>query len=179
MLYKFDKEKLCYTNVSNRFLLIFISITLIFVSLIVLIVMNDVKKIKYLATETNTIVLNDRDDFSRENFIKYLEELNIKFPDIVLAQAEIETGNFTSKVFKENNNLFGMKVATQRPTTNSGESLNHAYYKHWKESVLDYALFTSVYLRNIKSEKEFLNYLKENYSEDSLYCDKILQKIKQ
>jgi len=30
----------------------------------------------------------------------------VKYPEIVFAQAQLETGNFTSAIFLENNNLF-------------------------------------------------------------------------
>ena len=45
--------------------------------------------------------------FSTANMLKIMNQIGIAYPDVVLAQARLETGNFTSKVFKENNNLFG------------------------------------------------------------------------
>ena len=67
--------------------------------------------------ETITIVEHDTvytQKFSEENLIRYMKELNIKYPHIVLAQARIESGTYTSNIFKENHNLFGMKKAYQR-----------------------------------------------------------------
>ena len=37
---------------------------------------------------------------------------------LLQAQAIHETGNFTSRLFKENNNVFGMKIPQQRQTLN-------------------------------------------------------------
>ena len=48
-------------------------------------------------------------------------------PHIVLAQARLETGNFTSQRCKRDKNLFGIK---------HGKS--YAKYSHWRESVKDY-----------------------------------------
>jgi len=45
---------------------------------------------------------------------------------LITAQAGFETGNFTSVIFKENNNLFGMKLPKVRKTTAIGENRGHA-----------------------------------------------------
>ena len=97
--------------------------------------------------------------------LEYINDLNIKFPEIVYAQAILETGNFTSNICIENNNLFGMQQATIRPTTSVGSKNNHANYTSWKESVMDYALYQCYYLSDIKTEQDYLEYLDKNYSE--------------
>ena len=48
-------------------------------------------------------------------------------PDIVLAQARLETGNFTSKMCRERHNLFGIK-----------HNGRYARYSRWQESIADY-----------------------------------------
>ena len=52
---------------------------------------------------------------------------NIQHPEIVYAQAIIETGNFTSKGCKNKNNLFGLMQNGRLMT-----------FKHWTESVIFY-----------------------------------------
>lgn len=130
-------------------------------------------KVNYISQETKAIILKEQNEFSRDKLKEYILELNIRYPHIVLAQAEIESGHFKSSIFKENNNLFGMKVATRRPTTNKGEENGHAYYDNWRESVVDYAFYSAQYLSDIKSEKEYLEYLKQNYAQDTSYVSKI------
>lgn len=115
-------------------------------------------------------------DFTEEKLVEYIKELNIKFPHIVLAQARLESGNFKSKIFKENNNLFGMKEAKQRISTNKGTNLGHARYDSWRECVLDYALYQATYLSKFKTEKEYYSYLGNNYAENSSYVE-LLKKI--
>lgn len=66
-----------------------------------------------------------------------------------------------------------MKVARTRPTTNKGEQYSHAIYNYWKESVQDYALFQAAFLRGIKTEQQYFEYLRYNYAEDSSYVDKL------
>lgn len=48
-------------------------------------------------------------------------------PSIVLAQARLETGNFTSKMCKTKHNIFGIKHGKQ-----------YASYRRWQDCVTDY-----------------------------------------
>lgn len=117
----------------------------------------------------------EEDTFSEKALFDYLVQLNIKHPHIVLAQSKLETGNFTSLVFKENNNLFGMKEAKVRVTTNMGTKNGHAVYDNWKNSVIDYALWQSSYLYHAKSEDVYYDYLSSNYAQDPNYIKKVKQ----
>ena len=119
-----------------------------------------------LTNEEKLIIVQEFNEFSEDKLIAKLKELNVKFPYIVLAQSKLETGNFTSKIFRENNNLFGMREAKQRITTAQGTENNHAYYHSWQESILDYAFYQCRYLSNINSEEQYFNYLKQSYAED-------------
>lgn len=134
------------------------------------------EKIEQIPLEEKLRIIKEEDKFTPEKLKSYLEELNVKYPEIVYAQAEHETGHFKSKIFRENNNLFGMKVATIRATTNEGEQYGHAVYNHWRESVLDYALYAATYLSGL-SKEEYLQYL-NNYAEDPNYVKLISQKAK-
>lgn len=118
---------------------------------------------KLNSTEKSINIVKD-EPFSKKLFKEYLLEINIKFPEIIYGQAVVETGDFTSNIFKSNNNLFGMKMAKSRATTNQGADFGHAVYSHWKESVLDYALYQCAYLSNINSKQEYLQYLNKNYA---------------
>lgn len=122
-------------------------------------------------------VVDQDDRFSEENLLILLKELNIKNYQVVYAQAVLETGHFKSKSFTIGNNLFGMKVAKQRPTTAAGEYLGHAKYNSWKESVYDYALYYSKYLSKFSTQEQYLNYLKQHYAEDPTYINKLLKII--
>ena len=112
--------------------------------------------------EKEIILLNVSDttsQFSKDKMVTLIKELNIKYPHIVYAQSLIETGYFNSKIFKENNNLFGMRQARTRVTTAQGTQYNHAYYESWRESVYDYAFYQCRYLPTIKNDEEYLDYL--------------------
>ncbi len=122
--------------------------------------------------------MREDNKFSKERLKQYIHDLNIKFPEVVLAQAELESGHFKSTMFRENKNMFGMKQALRRPTTNKGESRGHAYFSTWKECVLDYALYSATYLSDIKTQAEYLDFLKQNYAEDPSYLIKLNQIIR-
>jgi len=126
--------------------------------------------------EPNTLVINVNDttkNFSEEKLIELLKTLNVKYPHIVLAQAKIESANYTSKIFKENHNLFGMKEARVRINTANGTQYNHAYYSNWRESVYDYAFYQCRYLGRVNSEQEYYNYLDQSYAEAPNYVQSL------
>lgn len=122
-----------------------------------------------LSEEEKLVIIQEHNQFSEQKLIDKLKELNVKFPYIALAQAKLETGNFTSKVFKENNNLFGMREAKQRITTARGTENNHAYYHTWYESVLDFSFHQCKYLSNLNTEEHYFQYLSQSYAENPKY----------
>ena len=63
---------------------------------------------------------------SKENLWVEIKECNIKFPEIVFAQALLESGELKSTVTKLNNNLFGMKYPYKRNTTAVGVRKGYA-----------------------------------------------------
>lgn len=87
---------------------------------------------------------------------------------LVYAQAYHETGGFKSPIFKENKNLFGMKVNSRK--FDKGENRGHAVYYSLSDSIKDY------FARQIQFKISFdspESYIKEtfdsNYAEDGNY----------
>jgi uncharacterized FlgJ-related protein len=119
-----------------------------------------------------------RDDFTEEKLADLLKKLKIKYPEIVLAQARLETGGYKSRIFRENHNLFGMKEAVRRINTAQGTQYNHAYYEHWRESVYDYAFYQCRYMGQVRSREEYFNLLSQSYAEDPVYVTKLKNEIK-
>jgi hypothetical protein len=118
-------------------------------------------------TENDVILLymdSENNSFSRKKFYEYLKKINIKFPELVFAQAIKECG-FTSKIWRDNHNPFGMKEATKRPNKQNGVQHGHASYDTWKDACIDYAFYQSyVGLGKVKNEDDYLQFLKEmNY----------------
>jgi len=61
-------------------------------------------------------------------------------PELIVGQAALETGNFTSAILRENRNLFGLKLPKVRPTLATGENRGHATFSTVEDSVRDYIL---------------------------------------
>jgi uncharacterized FlgJ-related protein len=181
MLYKFNENNLKFENIAYQvyaFILVF-SLSLILIAFGVGYAKGNNKVVENITLEEKLIIINQQDQFTPEKLKEYLLELNIKFPHIVYAQSLLETNHFKSQIFKVNNNLFGMKQARVRATTNQGTELGHAIYKHWRESVVDYALFQNAYLNKIGNEDAYFDYLSQNYAEDKEYVNKLKKLIEQ
>lgn len=63
----------------------------------------------------------------KQHLMDALKYYEVKHPEIVYAQAIIETGNFSSNGFKVKNNLFGIMKGRRLRTFN-----------HWTESIMYY-----------------------------------------
>ena len=131
------------------------------------------EKIEVVTIQTKYIKVNPDNKFSEDKLYKFIKSLNIRFPHIVMAQAVIETGSFTSNMFKAHNNLFGMTCPNRRPTTNIGEVSGYAKFENWKQSVIDYALFQAAYMSEIRTEADYFSYIGRNYAHDSSYVEKV------
>ena len=64
-----------------------------------------------------------------ENLLAMLQKYDVKLPKIVLAQALLETGNFSSELCRVNHNLFGLR----HPSDGS-----YYTFTKWEESVKSY-----------------------------------------
>ena len=83
-------------------------------------------------------------------------------PEIVIAQAKLETGNYSSDVFYENNNLFGLYNSNKKE-----------YYKFnsWQESVLAYKDLIQSKLNDGEDYYVFLKRI--GYAKDKNYIKKV------
>lgn len=113
-------------------------------------------------------------EFSPENLREYMELIHIMEPDKVYRQAVLETGNFTSAIFRENQNIFGMKMPHTRISTAKGERRGHAWYRHWTDSVEDYLHWQEFYFDNGWDMSDYYSFLKQiPYAEDPKYTEKL------
>jgi uncharacterized FlgJ-related protein len=177
MYYKFNKETLLpeKVNVTNKSLIGFgaaVGLLLVFGF-----TSNPANEVQNLSQEDKLIVIREYNEFSENKLIEKITELNFRYPHIILAQAKLESGHFKSTIFLENNNMFGMKEAKLRANLAKGTNRGHAYYETWQESVIDYALYYSSYLRSINTEGEYFEYLRQNYAEDPTYVQRLKQII--
>jgi len=119
--------------------------------------------------------------FSEQLLRKVIAFEQIKYPEIVILQAQLETGFYTSDIFLNGHNCFGMKHPKYRSTVATGTYQGHAQYNNWIDSVIDYKIWQLWYLSrgyriNGNDDKElylvFLDCIK--YAEDPHYIPKLV-----
>jgi|TARA_B110000908_G_scaffold54835_1_gene66817 uncharacterized FlgJ-related protein len=187
--YKFDRDKLDYQYVSKYQLikdhivhiLVFSSLIVgvLFFTLSKGIVRKYIQTDRYVQTEGEVVIINhNQNEFTQEKLTKEIDRLNFRFPHIVLSQTILETGHYTSDIFKENNNLFGMREPRIRVNTVRGTHSGHGFYDNWMESLYDYGFYNSRYLGKLKTEEEYFKYLSKHYATDVTYVSKLKSIIK-
>lgn len=111
-------------------------------------------------------ILTDSTNYYLKEALKYY---NVKYPNIVYAQALLETGHFTSFVYKNYNNLFGLYDSRLKDYHN---------FEHWTESVKGYKNLVQFKYKG-GNYYHFLDSI--GYAEDPAYIFKlkaIVQRIK-
>jgi len=112
---------------------------------------------------------------------RLLRQYDIKFARVVLAQEVHETDWFSSNIYKENFNRFGMK--TNSRDFDIGENRNHAVYPDFIASIKDYAAWQKRRLELnpwVKTEDDYIKMLvKVGYAEDKNYARHIKFRLKQ
>lgn len=140
------------------------------------------KKLTYILVSISLVLISwksiSTDDelpvFSPENLMQTLKDSGVYFPDIAWSQSALETGNWKSKVFKENHNLFGMKRARVRKTTSIGQKYGHATYNNWLNSVIDYKLWQKAYrIDSNTTRSQYITLLKRVYCPDKNYFSRV------
>ncbi len=130
------------------------------------------EKIDSLVTHSGKMYFYS-EHFAEDSLVRVIKALGFDHPHIVHAQAIVESAGFTSAIFVENNNLFGMKCPTQRLSTCIGTNRSHAVYYDWISSVVDYKLWYSYMIAPNTPYYEVLEILTNVYAEDPLYGDKV------
>lgn len=147
-------------NKQTLYIILFLSIVLLFA------VHNPLKKEK--PPELNVIIEEVEQIPSffnkspQEGLFEALQYYDVKHPNIVYAQAVLETGYFKSNLCKEKNNLFGLY---------NSKSKEFYAFDHWSESVIAYKDFLQY--RYIPPN-DYYNFLDSiGYAEDPEYINKL------
>lgn len=177
MFYRYNSDQLAFERVRTSS---FVKAGLIIIACILVLGWSVAPRatVKNLTPEEKLIVVREYNGFSEAKLIAQIKALNFKFPYIVLAQSYQESGHYKSTIFRENNNMFGMKEAVVRSNLAKGTNRGHAMYDSWQDCVIDYALYYSTYLSDIKTEGEYFEFLRQNYAEDPTYVSRLKQIIK-
>ena len=104
----------------------------------------------------------------------------------ITQQSVLETGNFSSKIFNDFNNGFGMGVPRIRKSLRIGDYLasngeRFSTYKNFEDSVADYLLYADYFNMptNFNRPEQFVDFLvSKGYATDPDYGSKVLSLIK-
>lgn len=136
----------------------------------------------FTLSSNGTELKPEKTELSKHTLVKTMKDMGIQHVDVVLAQAILESGTFTSNVFKTKNNLFGMKVPGRRETTAINKK-GYAAYRSWLDCVKDYKLYQDYVTKNKSvSRAQYLAIISKSYSETPDYVTrlrKIIEKNKQ
>lgn len=103
---------------------------------------------------------------SKENLMNELKAQDVQFPEIVVAQALLETGNFKSYSCTNRNNLFGLR---KRDGT-------YMSFEHWTDCVAAYKKYIQ---KGKQLPDDYYRYLDDlGYAEDTSYTTKLKQMVK-
>ena len=173
------KKESVLNNIKRNYLFyiifsLLISLFSIFLFKLLFIPSISLKEVPSLKSKYEKVCIAEvQNNFTEEKFINKIKQLNLNYPHIVYAQAMLESGNFTSKIFKENNNMFGMKQARVRINLAKSTQYNHAYFETWEDCLLDFAFHRATYFSKLKTEQDYYNYLGKYYAEDPSYVGKL------
>lgn len=130
-------------------------------------VYSDNKKENTIIEKEDSVSVQWRQDhfkLSEENLYNELVAQGVDFPEIVTAQAILETGHFKSYACLQQNNLFGLR-------DNKGTYMS---FPHWTDAVAAYKKYIQRY--NHPVPEDYYAYLQElGYAEDPQYIDKLKQ----
>lgn len=103
---------------------------------------------------------------SKENLMNELKAQDVQFPEIVAAQALLETGNFKSYSCINRNNLFGLRK----------KDGTYMSFEHWTECVAAYKKYIQKWKQPPSDYYKYLDNL--GYAEDTSYTTKLKQMVK-
>ena len=103
---------------------------------------------------------------SGENLMSELKAQEVQFPEIVAAQALLETGHFKSHACINKNNLFGLRK----------KDSTYMSFEHWTDCVAAYKKYIQKWKQPPSDYYKYLDDL--GYAEDTAYTTKLKQMVK-
>jgi uncharacterized FlgJ-related protein len=121
------------------------------------------KKKIMIEDTTEVVPVVDSTKITKDMLIEYILQSKIAHPEIAYSIIMTESG-MCSKLFKSNNNLFGMRQPGVRPTMSKGPKYGFASFEKWQHSVLDYKLYLEFVGGHKLTRDQYLAHLDRNYA---------------
>lgn len=107
----------------------------------------------------------DKLELNKDNFFLVCKIYDIKFPEIVYAQARLESGNFKSKLFQTKNNFLGLY---------NSRITDFYEFDHWTDCLLGYRDLLQFKYNGDEYYETYYKFLKElPYAMDPEYIQKV------
>lgn len=123
-----------------------------------------------------TILNQDNTLPTKENVEAFVILCEAWYPDIIMAQYQLESASGTSYLAKKNKNLFGMHKAWTRKSVRCRSFDNQGYdiYNNWQLSVVD-RIFWEEHLFGVEkpTKEQYFAKIKKIYAKDEHYIEKI------
>lgn len=109
-------------------------------------------------------------DLTKENFFTVCSILEIKHPDVVYAQARLESGNFTSAHYRNRNNFLGIYDSKRK---------RYMSFGHWTDCLVAYRDKVQYRYKRNSDREDYLKWLVETgYAQDPNYISKVRKMLK-
>lgn len=109
-------------------------------------------------------------DLTKENFFTVCRILEIKHPDVVYAQARLESGNFTSSHYRNRNNFLGIYDSKRK---------RYMSFDHWTDCLVAYRDKVQYRYKRNSDREDYLRWLVETgYAQDPNYISKVRKMLK-
>lgn len=107
----------------------------------------------------------DKLELNKDNFFLVCKIYDIKFPEIVYAQARLESGNFKSKLFQTKNNFLGLYNSRIK---------DFYEFDHWTDCLLGYRDLLQFKYNGDDNQETYYKFLKDlPYAMDPEYIQKV------
>jgi flagellum-specific peptidoglycan hydrolase FlgJ len=103
---------------------------------------------------------------TRQEFVAVCDSLGVKHPNVVWAQARLESGNFEGKTYKQKHNSLGIYDSKRK---------QYAWFNSWQECVEAYRDRVQYrFKKENATNEEYIRWLISiNYATDKNYANKV------
>lgn len=115
-----------------------------------------------------------QEEINDSTLYSLLVEIGAWYPELLVKQAKLESANYQSSVYTNNNNLYGMRNVYSRPTTQINTKNGYGVYHNWQLSAIDRVLWDEeIFDSQPETEDEYLDFIAAIYAEDPNYISKV------
>lgn len=167
-LYWFNEKELKYEPHKGSNFKILVTVVVAFL----LLGATSIVKINHTFEKIPVIIDSSKEECTLDKTYKLAKEIGIKFPDIYVAMVAIESGNLSSPIYTELNNLTCMEYTRGRPSLGKNTGKRFARFDDWKQSVYDFAIWQTYCSKSNISREDYFKLL------DRVYCPSNLEENK-